>query len=56
MTPGIAPYITELLYRNGVNIFDAFIGYGDIIMLVDDRDGPLAYDMLQREIRGQVKP
>ncbi len=55
MTPGIASYITELLFRNGVNILDAFLGYGDIIMVVDDRDGPLAYDVLQREIHGQAK-
>ena len=50
MPPGIASYITELLYRNGVNILDAFLGYGDIIMVVDDRDGPLAYDILRKEI------
>lgn len=55
MTPGIASYITELLFRNGVNILDAFLGYGDIIMVVDDRDGPLAYDVLQREIHSSPK-
>src|SRR5205807_870952 len=44
--------VTELLFRNGVNILDAFLGYGDIIMVVDDKDGPLAYDLLQREIQG----
>ena len=52
MTPGIASYVTELLFRNGVNILDAFLGYGDIIMVVDYKDGPLAYDVLQREIQG----
>ena len=52
MNPGIASYITELLFRNGVNILDAFLGYGDIIMVVDDKDGPLTYDVLQREIQG----
>ena len=51
MTPGIAAYITELLYRNGVNLIDAFLGYGDIIMVVESRDGPLAYDVLQKEIQ-----
>ena len=51
MTPGIASYVTELMFRNGVNILDAFLGYGDIIMVVDDNDGPLAYDVLQREIQ-----
>src|SRR5437879_6489174 len=52
MTPGIESNITELLFRNGVNILDAFLGYGDIIMVVDDKDGPLAYDVLQRELNG----
>ena len=52
MTPGIASFITELLYRNGVSIFDTLLGSGDIIIVVDDRDGPLAYDVLQREIYG----
>ena len=56
MTPGIASYITELLFRNGVNILDAFLGYGDIIMVVADKDGPLAYDVLQREIHGSNQP
>ncbi len=55
MKPGIASYLTELLYRNGVNIYDAFLGYGDIIMVVDEQDGPQAYDILQREINGQLK-
>lgn len=55
MTPGVASYITELLFRNGVNTLDAFLGYGDIIMVVDDKDGPLAYDVLQREIQGPNK-
>ena len=52
MTPGIASYITELLFRNGVNLLDAFLGYSDIVMVVDDKDGPIAYDVLQREIQG----
>ena len=50
-TPGIASYITELLYRNGINIVDAFLGHGDIIMVVDGQDGHVAYEVLQREIR-----
>src|SRR5437016_6885066 len=52
MTPGIASYVTELLFRNCVNILDAFLGYADNIMVVDYKDGPLAYDVLQREIQG----
>ncbi len=53
MTPGISSYITDLLYRNGVNIVDAFLGYGDIIMVVEGQDGPLAYNILQEEIHSQ---
>ena len=49
-TPGIASYITELFYRNGINIVDAFLGHGDIMMVVDGQDGHVAYEALQREI------
>ncbi len=56
MTPGVASYVTELLYRNGVNILDAFLGYGDIVIVVDERDGPLAYDILHKETRGSDHP
>jgi len=56
MTVGIASYVTELLYRNGVNLLDAFLGYGDIIIVVDDRDGPLAYDLLRKETHGSDEP
>ena len=48
MTPGSVTYITKLLFRNGVNILDAFLGYGDIIMVVDDKDGP-SHTMCYRE-------
>ncbi len=48
--PGIASYVTELLYRNGINIVDAFLGDGDIIMVLDEADGHRAYDVLHREI------
>ncbi len=56
MTPGIASYVTELLYRNGVNILDAFLGYGDIVIVVDERDGPLAYDILHKETHSSDHP
>ena len=56
ITPGIASYVTELLYRNGVNILDAFLGYGDIIIVVDDRDGAPGYDILRKETHGSDHP
>ncbi len=46
-SPGIAAYITDLLYRNGINIIDAFLGYEDIILILDESDGPRAYTILK---------
>ncbi len=46
-SPGIAAYITDLLYRNGINIVDAFLGYEDIILILNESDGPRAYTILE---------
>jgi len=46
-SPGIAAYITDLLYRNGINIVDAFLGYDDIILILNESDGPRAYTILE---------
>jgi hypothetical protein len=46
-SPGIAAYITDLLYRNGINMVDAFLGYEDIILILDESDGPPAYTILK---------
>jgi hypothetical protein len=46
-SPGIAAYITDLLYRNGINIVDAFLGYEDIILILNESDGPRAYATLE---------
>jgi len=48
-SPGIAAYITDLLYRNGINIVDAFLGYEEIILILDESDGPRAYTALEEE-------
>lgn len=53
-TPGIASYITELLYRNGINIIDAFLGHGDIIIVVKEADGHIAYDVLRKELHSKA--
>ena len=50
MTPGLGSYITELLYRNGINVLDAYLGYGDVIMVVSGEDGPVGFNLLQKEI------
>jgi hypothetical protein len=44
---GIAAYITDLLYRDGINIVDAFLGYEDIILILNESDGPRAYTILE---------
>ena len=48
--PGIASFITELLYRNGVSIIDAFLGYEDIVLIVQEKFVPKAYQALSEEI------
>ena len=46
---GVAAYITNLLYRNGITIIDAFLGYEDVILILDESDGPRAYMILEEE-------
>jgi hypothetical protein len=48
-SPGLAAYVTGLLYRNGITIIDAFLGYEDIILILDESDGPRAYTILEEE-------
>ncbi len=48
--PGIASFITELLYRNGVSILDAFLSYEDIVLVMQERLGAKAYQVLSEEI------
>jgi hypothetical protein len=48
-SPGIAAYVTGLLYRNGITIIDAFLGYEDIILILDESDGSRAYTILEEE-------
>ena len=48
--PGIALFITELLYRNGVSILDAFLSYDDVVLIMPEELGPKAYQVLSEEI------
>ncbi len=48
--PGIASFITELLFRNGVTTLDAFLSEEDVILIVQERLGPKAYQVLSEEI------
>lgn len=48
--PGIASFITELLYRNGISILDAFLSYDDVVLVMQERLGSKAYQVLSEEI------
>jgi len=48
--PGIASIITDLLYRNGVTILDAFLSYEDVVLVMQERLGAKAYQVLSEEI------
>jgi hypothetical protein len=47
--PGFALFITELLYRHGINILHSYIDE-DTVMILDKKDGSSAYEILEREI------
>jgi hypothetical protein len=46
-SPGIAAYITDLLYRNGISILNLFLGYEEIILILDESDAPRTYSILK---------
>ena len=50
--PGIAAFIAELLYRNGISMLDMFYGYEDLLLVVEERLGPKAYQVLSSKIVG----
>jgi ACT domain len=48
--PGIMAFVTELLNRNGVSILDAFLSYEDVLIVVKEKFGPKAYQVLSEQI------
>jgi hypothetical protein len=50
---GLASFITELLFRNGVVLQSAYIGRPDSLLVLEDRFGARAYDIL-RGVRREV--
>jgi len=48
--PGITSFITELLYRNGISILDAFLSYDDVVLIMQERLGARAYQVLSEEV------
>ncbi len=46
---GVATFITELLFRNGVVIQSAYIGRPDSLLVVEEKFGARAYDILREK-------
>ena len=49
MTPEFGLFLTELLYRHGINIRHTYIGE-ETVLILDRSDGPRAYEVLRGEI------
>ncbi len=47
---GIASFITELLYRNGISTHDAFLGEEEVVMILPERIASKAFQVLSEEI------
>ena len=47
---GVATFITEILYRNGVVLRSAYVGRPEASFVVDERLGTTAYDIIIREV------
>jgi hypothetical protein len=45
--PGVATFVTEMLYRNGVIMHVAYIGRPDLLLVVEEKFGMRAYDVLR---------
>jgi hypothetical protein len=55
MTPEFGLFLTELLYRHGINLRQTYIGE-ETVLIVDRNDGPRAYEILRQEIDGTRVP
>ena len=50
--PGIAAFLAESLYRNGISMLDMFYGFEDLLLVVEEKHGPRAYEVLSSKIVG----
>lgn len=49
---GIISLISDLLYRNGISLHDAFFGHDEILLVVDEDVAAKAYDLLRTIFSG----
>lgn len=52
---GLTTYITELLYRNGIVIHSAYIGRPDFLLVVEEKFGARAYEVLREKAKEQSR-
>lgn len=53
---GVATFITEILYRNGIVLRTAYVGRPEASFVVDERLGTAAYEILVREMSQSTHP
>lgn len=51
-TPGILSFITDILYRAGINLLAGFISGERISLILEEEDAARAYDLLRQHVRG----
>lgn len=51
--PGIATFITELLFRNGITLRSAYVGRPETLFVVEEKFGARTYDVLRLTAIGQ---
>jgi hypothetical protein len=53
--PGFTLFLTELLYGQGITVVHSYVDEDTTILVVNEEDGPRAYEILQREISSGSK-
>lgn len=51
-TPGILSFITDILYRAGINLLAGFISGERISLILEEDDAARAYELLRQHVRG----
>ncbi|MGY5142641.1 MAG: ACT domain-containing protein, partial [Nitrosopumilus sp.] len=46
----VVSYIAEVLHANGIEIVNAFFSQENVIIILNERDGSRAYEILRTEI------
>jgi hypothetical protein len=52
--PGVASFISELLYRNGIQLVNALFSYEDILLIMNESEATKSYELIRNEINRQI--